>query len=342
MTPLCNRRNLQLYHLERTFSRMMPTSGSAGSHATLTKPYDHESDSKDHAFEILNVMLETAASRSLSDHVKLYPAPALLVEPEAAGAGATVATRAQYDIDLKKYETQMKNFNDLILDFKKLITIKTYEYMLQITGTKKYDTLSPREIYEKFKEGFCALTGSELIDSQLELQLAWERHTDLTGFVTKHANARERVELATEATPLLLQVLTLEVALRNLFISGVKFESKAPIRAEHLPFAAGPKCFTEYVKILHKHIRAGEFDDVQKPIAKVNAVKEHSAGGARSRGPPLTPEERSKRDAANKKRFAAHPLDDDCPVHTSRNKEGHVHKWRDCHVYTGKFGTASK
>lgn len=305
-------------------------------------PYDHETDSKDRAFDILNLMLEMAASRSLRDYVKLVPAPALLAEPDAVNAGATTATRAQYEIDQKKYEVQLKSFNELILDFKKLITTKTYAYMLQITGTEKYSVLGPRDIYEKFKEGFCTLTGSELTDSQLELQLVWEKNTSLTDFVIKHANARERIELSS-ATPLPHQVNILELALRNLFDSDVKFESKAPIRAEHLPFAAGPKCFTEYVKILHKHIRLGEFDNVQRPIAKVNAVKEHSAGGARSRGPPLTPEEKSKRDAANKKRHASCPLDADCPVHTSRNKAGTFHKWGECHVYTGgKFGTGSK
>jgi hypothetical protein len=321
---------------------MMPTNGSAGSHATLTKPYDYKTDSKDHAFEILNIMSEMAASRSLSDHVKLDPAPAMLAEPNAEGAGATVATRAQYEIDMKKYETQRENFNDLILDFKKLMAAITFAFMLHVTGTKIFTSLSPRDIYRKFKKAFCTLTGSELTDSQLDMQRVWPVNTDLTDFVSVHASARERVELTTEATPQLLQVLTLEIALRNLFESNVKFASKAQIRAEHLPFATGPDCFTEYVRILLEHIRSGEFNDVQKPIAKVNAVKEHSAGGARSRGPPLTPEERSKRDAANKKRFASCPLDDNCPVHTSRNKEGTFHKWGECHVYTGKFGTGSK
>ena len=322
----------------RTFTRMSLTTNSAGSHATFTKPYDRKSDGKDRAFDTLNIMSEMAASRSLSDYVKLDPAPALLAEPIAVDAGATAATRAQFEIDSKKYEKQFENFNDLILDFKKLINTESFAHMLQITGTKRYTTLSPREIYSKFKKAYCSLTGSELTEAQLELQRVWELNTDLTDFISMHSGARERIELSTEATPQGNQVLALEIALRNLFDSKVKFASKAPIRAEHLPFAAGPDSFTEYVRILLEHVISGEFNDVQKPIAKVNAIKEQSAGGARSRarGPPPTPAEKSARNAANKIRFASCSLDANCPVHTHPNKLGQFHKWRECDVYTSK------
>ena len=78
---------------------MSSTTGSAGSNATLTNPYDNKTNSKDRAFDILIIMLEAAASRSLSDHVKLDPAPIMLVEADVVGAGATIASRAQYEID---------------------------------------------------------------------------------------------------------------------------------------------------------------------------------------------------------------------------------------------------
>jgi len=314
---------------------MSSTTNSAGSYAKLIKPYE-PSDDRHRAFFIYLEMLGLAQAEGLLDYVKLEAETPLHALPNAAEAGQNAATRGQYDIDMNKYKEQQKALGKLYTKLKEIVSDEAWNDMLQFTSSSIFALLTPRQIVRKFKEAFCTLTGPELIAVQLVIQKEWVMWTSLKDFVSIHATARQQLEVIGKAIAVSVQVEMLELALRNLFQSGIYYDTKAAIRLEHAPHANNDDSFHQYVMILHKRIKAGQFVSVTEAPAKVNAIKEQSAGGARSRGPLLTPEEKSKRDAANKKRFAACPLDSDCPVHTHRNKAGMLHKWRDCNVYTGK------
>ena len=314
---------------------MNSTTGSAGSNAKFIKPYE-PSDGRHRAFFIFLEMLGQAQSVGLLEYVKLEVETVLYVQPNAAEAGANAATRGQYEIDLKRYQDQQMAIGKLYTKLRELVSDEAWNDMLQFTSSSIFALLSPRQIVRKFKEAFCKLSGPELITVQLILQKEWVKGTSLKDFVSAHATAREQLEVVGETTPSAVQVDVLELALRNLFAIGWHFGAKAAMRTQFAPYANNNDAFNSYVTILHSRIREGQFGDVTVPIAQVNSVKEQSAGGARSRGPLLSPAEKIARNAANKKRFASISLDADCPVHTNRNKEGKLHKWRDCHVYTGK------
>jgi hypothetical protein len=300
--------------------------GSASATGAPTKPFE-VTDSRERAFTSLLTMLEAAQSKSLLDFVKSDVEPIMLEEPETLDAGATTASRAQYEILLKKAKDQKKDIAALMGILRPLVSESAWAMMLHLTKTSIFATLNPRQVIRKFKEAFCVLTGEELIDAQIVLQTEWVVGTSITDHVSKHKTAREYLEMGGTTSNQKEQVRALELSLRNLFTAGMHYEAKDAIAREHFPQAEAADAFAAYAQILLLRDRSGQFRNATKPTAKVNALKECSAGGAGDF------HDRSK---AAKHLHSAYPLDKDCPMHTHPNKDGKLHKWRDCSLFTGK------
>jgi hypothetical protein len=205
--------------------------------------------------------------------------------------------------------------------------------MKAITASGMNGSLDAREAYWAFVKAFCVFSDKEKMACLARVRLPWMLNTSLDDHIVKHALARN--DLDTGGSPATEQdkVIDLEISLNELFSAGCHYASKSSIEAEFKPSSKKANAFDLYVQILLNRVKQGEFDNVITPLppAKVNAVKERSAGGA---GPYVSPEDKSK---AAKAQHASCPLDSDCPVHVNRNKEGKLHKWRDCNLYTGKF-----
>jgi hypothetical protein len=303
--------------------------GSAGAPGTQAKPFEL-TDDRERAFDILIMMVEEAQSLGLAEHVQAEVEQAILEEPNPDDAGATVASRAQYDILLKKAKDQKKDIATLMGKLRLLVSDGAWKRMLRLTTTSIFDTLNPRQVIRKFKEAFCALTGEELQNAQIVLQDTWVEGTSISEHVSKHTTAREQLEFGGSVSGQKEQVRALELSLRNLFKAGVHFDAKDAIAREHLPHAEAPNAFLAYGKIIFTRDRSGQFKNVTAPIAKVNAVKERSAGRA---GSSISFLDRSK--AAKAKHVSCSP-DSNCPEHVNRNRSGTVHKWRDCSLYKGQ------
>ncbi len=249
-------------------------------------------------------------------------------EPTPVGAGANPD---QYRIDLKRFERQQDGMTALKMDIRDRLTKVAWDHMLAITGSGMNTTLDAREVYWAFSTAFCTLSDREKTAALEEVRIPWAINTSLYDHIIKHALARHDLDAGGNPASQMEKVQELEHSLRNLFVAGVHFASKDSIETEFKASRNKANAFNLYMQILMTRVQRGEFADVCTPLppAKVNAVKERSAGGAAS---GMSFPERSR---AAKTTHSLCPLDSDCPVHVNRNKSGTVHKWRDCSLYKG-------
>ena len=127
--------------------------GSASASGALTKPFE-VTDSRERAFTSLLTMLEAAQSKSLLDFVKSDEEPILLEEPETLDAGATIASRAQYDILLKKAKDQKKDIAALMGLLRPLVSESAWAMMLHLTKTSIFAKLLSKEQHARFTQIF--------------------------------------------------------------------------------------------------------------------------------------------------------------------------------------------
>jgi hypothetical protein len=249
-------------------------------------------------------------------------------EPSPVGAGANPE---QYRIELKRHEKQEHGMNALKSEMRKMLSTDAWEHMKAISASGVDGTLDAREVYWAFVKAFCKLSSKDKTASLEGVRTAWVQNTSLNVHIVQHSLHRHDLDAGGDTASQLEKIQELEHSLRNLFLSGVHFSSKGQIEAEFKPSKNKANAFALYVQLLLERVQTGEFDDVCTPLppAKVNAVKERSAGGA---GSSISFLERSK--AAKAKHVSCSP-DSNCPEHVNRNKSGTVHKWRDCSLYKG-------
>jgi len=296
-------------------------------------PYD-PSHGRHAAVSLLTVFQDLAQVHNVYDVVTTVTqtdaqAAALRIkEPTPVGAGANAD---QYRIDLKRFEKQQDGMNALKRDIRNSLTNSSWDHMMAITASGMNGTLDAREAYWAFSTAFCLLSDKEKTAALEEVRIPWVINTSLYDHIIKHALARHDLDAGGNPASQSEKVQELEHSLRNLFIAGVHFASKDSIDIEFKASRNKANAFNLYVQLLMNRVQRGEFADVCTPLppAKVNAVKERSAGGSESSIP--FPE----RSRAAKVKHISCSLDSDCPVHVHRNKSGTVHKWRDCSLYKG-------
>jgi len=219
----------------------------------------------------------------------------------------------------------------LKIAIRKQLTTSAWNQMKAATASGMNGTLDARETYWAFVRAFCKFSDKEKMACLARVRAAWVRNTSLNEHIIKHALARHELDVGGSPSTQQDKVIDLEISLNELFTAGCHYSSKSSIEAEFKPSRNKANAFDLYVQILLDRVKHGEFDDVITPLppAKVNAVKERSAGGA---GPSVSFLDRSK--AAKAKHVSCSP-DSNCPEHVNRNKSGTVHKWRDCSLYKG-------
>lgn len=303
--------------------------GASGAASIPSKQFLVTDDSK-RAFEVYRKLAEYAQSKGLYEFVSSAGEPVILTRPSPDEVGGTTASKAVFDAKTKNAEEQEKSISSLMILYRELISAEAWDLMLMHTRTSMDTKLNPRIVYDKFQKAFCELSADKLYEAQIALQTPYMLGTSLVQFIMKHATTRGVFELSKANTPQPQQVAALKLALHALYVDNS--EATARVESDHLTSIADADSFAAYVQILLQRERAGAFrkqtDPLLHPSVKLSVVKEAS----RARDEPKS---FATRCTEAKGSFGSYPLDSDCPVHKSRSKSGHVHKWRECSLRTG-------
>ena len=251
------------------------------------------------------------------------------VKPQVPDSGSIDATR-RYEMHLAEYKAEVKALKELREAGEKSLTASAYEHLCVMMGRSTSDVLEAREIIDGVKRHFGTITRADEDKIVNELQVPWAEGVPLTRHIISQASKVADLEAGGKKMSDAVAKATLWRSLarvtENPVYSGLTDATSAQIDSEDIIY---PKFVAKLLEELRKARYAGLNADAKAEAASeaVFAVKEKKERD----------EKFKEKQKANKLKYAAHPLEDQCPVHPNNE-----HTWGSCSHYTGKKYFAKK
>ncbi len=246
--------------------------------------------------------------------------------PENASADAT----RRYDLLSAEHRNEVKALKELREAGEKSLTATAYEQLCILMGRSTSDVLEAKEIIDGIKRHFATITRADEDKLMNELQVPWAEGVPLTRHVISQASKIADLEAGGKKVPDAVAKATLWRSLarvtRNPIYSGFTDAMVAQLDTEDITY---PVFTAKLLEELRKDRYAGLNADTKAEDASeaVLAVREKKGRD----------EKFKEKQKANKLKYAAHPLEDQCPVHPNNE-----HTWGLCSHFTGKKYFARK
>jgi hypothetical protein len=251
------------------------------------------------------------------------------VKPPVPDSGGIDATR-RYEMHLAEYKAEVKALKELREAGEKSITPSAYEQMCVMMGRSTSDVLEAKEIIDGVKKHFATITRADEDKITNELQIQWAEGVPLTRHVIAQASKVADLESGGKKMPDAVGKATLWRSLarvtENPLYSGLTDVMSVQLDTEDVTY---PVFTAKLLEELRKARYAGLNADTKAEAAResVLALKEKQSRD----------EKFKEKQKANKLKYAAHSLEDQCPVHPNNE-----HTWGSCSHYTGKKYFAKK
>jgi len=242
--------------------------------------------------------------------------------------GALDATR-RYDMLNTEFKAEVDAMRKLREAAEKCLTEQAYDKLCAMMGRSNSEVLEAKEIIDGINMHFATLTRAESERVVNELQQPWAEGTSLTTHVISQASKVADLKAGGKEMSASVSKETLWRSMakvkQNPVYSQLTDTMSVQLENEEVSY---PVFVAKLLQELKKEQYAGLNVDA-KAEADSEAV--------------LAIKEKQSRDKfkekmkANKLKYAAHPLDEQCPVHPNNE-----HKWGTCSHYTGKKYFAPK
>ena len=251
------------------------------------------------------------------------------VKPQVPDSGTIDATR-RFEMHSTEFRAEVKALKELREAGEKSLTAAAYEKLCVMMGRSTSDVLEAKELVEGIKMHFGTITRADQDKIMNDLQIPWVEGVPLTRHVISQASKVADLEAGGKKMPDVMSKATLwrsmERVTGNPVYSGLTDAMSAQLDSEDVIY---PVFVARLLEELRKARYAGLNADTKTEAASesVLAMKEKQARD----------EKFKEKQKANKLKYAAHPLDEQCPVHPNNE-----HTWGSCSHYTGKKYFARK
>jgi len=250
-------------------------------------------------------------------------------KPPVPDSGAIEVTR-RYEMHLAEYKAEVKALKELREAGEKSLTAAAYEQMCIMMGRSTSDVLEAKEIIEGIRMHFGTISRADEDKIVNELQVPWAEGVPLTRHIISQASKVADLEAGGKKMSDAVAKATLWRSLArvtgNPVYYGLTDTLYAKLDTEDITY---PVFTANLLEELRQARYAGLNADAkaEAAIEAVFAVKEKKERD----------EKFKEKQKANKLKYAAHPLEDQCPVHPNNE-----HTWGSCSHYTGKKYFARK
>lgn len=240
--------------------------------------------------------------------------------PDSATADAT----RRYDLLSTEFKHEVKAIKELREAGEKSLTAAAYEQLCIMMGRSTSDVLEAKVLINGIKTHFGTITRADEDKILNELQIQWAEGVPLTRHViaqaSKVADLKSGGKKMSDAVGKATLWRSLARVTGNPVYSGLTDAMSAQLDTEDVTY---PVFVAKLLEELRKDRYAGLNADAKAEAASeaVLAVKEKKDRD----------EKFKEKQKANKLKYAAHPLEDQCPVHPNNE-----HTWGSCSHYTGK------
>lgn len=252
------------------------------------------------------------------------------VKPSVPETGSLDATR-RYDMLSSEFKAEVEALRKLREAAEQYLTVPAYEQLCVMMGRSTSECLEAKEIIDGVKVHFATLTRSEAESIVGSLQVPWTDGASLTKHVVAQASKVADLRAGGRGMADDVGKATLWRSLarvkQNPVYSGLTDTMSVLLDKEDVTFPIFvSKLLSELKKEQYFALNAESKAEAASSEV-VLALKEKQ-----------TREERLKeKQRENKVKYAAHPLEDQCPVHANNE-----HTWGSCSHYTGKKYFAGK
>lgn len=280
------------------------------------------------AIKVMERLKALAKELHLQDYI-INDEYTLKTKPNVPDSGQ-IETVRKYEMHLAEFKAEVKALRELREAAEKFLTVPAYEKLCVMMGRSTSECLEAREIIVGIKEHFATLTRAEEERVVNALQEQWAEGTSLTKHVISQAakvadlkaGGKEMTDKVSKDT----LWRSMAKVKKNPMYSGLTDATSVQLEREEVTYQAFvAKLLTELKKEQYSELNVDT--KVEAASESVLALKEKQ----------IRDEKFKEKQKANRLKYAAHPLEEQCPVHPNNE-----HTWGTCSHYTGKKYVAGK